>query len=351
MKPGLSTNSGPVVIALFLLMFGSGVLTAQSGRNSSKEPTRKVKPVPPDPLPQHPPEKAPQNETETIRINSDLVTMIATVISPAGELASTLQREDFEVFEDGVPQEIVNFTRDADMPLRLVMLFDTSSSVASKLNFERHAAARFFERVLRPEDKAALFAVSTEVTLIQDFTNKVSLLTNATKQLRAKGATSLYDAIFLASDYLKGTLGRHVIVMVTDGGDTTSRKDLKQALAAAQQADAVIYAIFTGHFSSSLNLQDLAAERALATLTAETGGEVYYPRPASVSSGEESEEQSLRYLEATFVKLADQLRTQYTLGFYSTNETRDGSFRKLAIKIKKPGYTARTRSGYYAPKS
>lgn len=339
------------MIVLFLLVLGSNVLTAQSGRNSSKEPTRKVKPVPPDPLPQRPPEKPPAVETETIRINSDLVTMIATVISPAGELASTLQREDFEVLEDGVPQEIVNFARDAEMPLRLVMLFDTSSSVASKINFERHAAARFFERVMRPEDRAALFAVSTEVTVVQDFTNKVLLLTNATKQLRAKGATSLYDAIFLASDYLRGTPGRHVIVMVTDGGDTTSRKDLKQALVAAQEADAVIYAIFTGHLSSSLNLQDLAAERALAALTAETGGEVYYPQSASDRPGEELEEKSLRYLDAVFVKLADQLRTQYTLGFYSSNETRDGRFRKLTLKIKKPGYTARTRSGYYAPKS
>jgi len=346
--PGLVTG---------LLLTGAligGLALGQSGRTPPQEPVRKrtvTKPVPPDPLPSPPRPTEPQDKNEAIRINSDLVTIVTSVAIPAGGLERTLQREDFEVLEDGVRQEIVNFARDPDVPLRMVMLFDTSTSVAPRINFERRAAARFFERVMRAQDQAALFSVSTDVTVLQEFTGKVSLLVNATKQLRAKGATSLYDGIYLAADYLKPVTGRRVIVMVTDGGDTTSSQDLKHALAETQQADAVIFAIFTGNLTSSQNLRDLAAERALAALTSETGGEVYYPKLAPGAREEEIDEQSLNYLDDAFTKLGSQLRTQYTIGFYSTNEARDGRFRKLTVRIKKPGYTARARSGYYAPKS
>jgi Ca-activated chloride channel family protein len=333
---------------LSLLAFG------QSGRTPPQDPARKrqapVKPVPPPPLPAPKPAEPQTPQGETITINSDLVTVVASVGGASGGLASVLEREDFEVLEDDVPQEIVNFARDQDAPLRLVMLFDTSSSVTTRLGFERRAAARFFERVMRAQDQAALFAVATEVTVIQEFTSKVSLLINATRQLRAKGATSLYDAIFLAADYLKPAPGRHIIIIVSDGGDTTSAKDLKQALAQAQLADAVIFAIFAGHLSPSQNLRDLAAERALVTLTAETGGEVFFPKQTAGLRDEEIEEQSLNALDAAFAKLAEQLRTQYILRFYSTNEARDGRFRKLTVRVKKPGYTARARAGYYAPK-
>jgi Ca-activated chloride channel family protein len=324
----------------------------QSGRNQQDPPRKRppVKPVPPDPLPR--PKLDPQEpKVETIQIRSDLVTVVASVSAPAGARSSALEREDFEVLEDGVAQEVVNFARDRETPLRLVMLFDTSSSVSQRIGFERRAAARFFERVMRPQDQAALFSVATDVILLQEFTSKVSLLVSATRQLRAQGATSLYDGIYLAAEYLKPVAGRHVIVLVTDGGDTTSAKDLKQALAKTQEADAVIFAIHTGSLSPSQNLRDLAAERALTALAAETGGEVLFPQQMLGTRDEELEEQSLNHLDAAFAKLADQLRTQYTLGFYSSNEAHDGRFRKLTVRIKKPGYTARARSGYYAPKS
>jgi Ca-activated chloride channel family protein len=231
------------------------------------------------------------------------------------------------------------------------MLFDTSYSVAHRLNFERRAAARFFERVIRPQDRAAVFSVSTDVVVLQEFTNKIPLLVDATRQLRAQGATSLYDAIYLASDYLKPAEGRRVIVIVSDGGDTTSNKGLLDALARAQKSDSVIFAIFTGNPWPSENLRDLAAERALESLTKETGGELFKPKlPDGRRPGEETDEVSLKELDRTFADLAERLRTQYVLGFYSTNEKRDGSFRKLDVRIKKPSYIARARTGYYAPK-
>jgi len=129
---------------------------------------------------------------------------------------------------------------------------------------------------------------------------------------------------------------------------------LLEALAEAQKSDAIVFAVFTGNPWPSQNLRDLAAERALEALAGETGGEVLKPKlsPAGNGrqSGEESNEMSLRELDQAFANLAEQLRTQYVLGFFSTNEKRDGSFRKLSVRIKKPGYHARARTGYYAPK-
>ncbi len=327
---------------------------AQSGRNKQEE-KRPVKPVPLPPLPK-PPVSAPEQKEEAIRINTDLVNVVTTIITlpgaPAGAKASALQREDFEVLEDGLPQEVTLFARESEAPLRLVMLFDTSLSVMQRLGFEKKAAAKFFERLIRPQDQAAIFSFSTDVVLQQEFTNRVPLLINATKQLKAAGATSLYDGIYLAANYLKPARGRHVIVLITDGGDTTSSKTLKTALAQTQGVDGVIYAIYTGGLWNSQNLRDLAAERALAALTKETGGEVYHPKlfANDDATPDENHDNALKELDAAFTKLADELRTQYILGFYSSNETRDGGFRKLEVKIKKPGFSARARAGYYAPK-
>jgi len=345
------------------LMLAGGLIIAplaarsQSGRSPQDPKKPKPEIVPPN-LPQpkvRTPEEHPQNppkkdEEDTIRINSDLVTVVTTISkkSPADSL--NLTREDFEVLEDGVPQEIANFARDADQPLNLVMLFDTSLSVTQKFNFEKRAAAKFFERVMRPQDRAAIFSVSTDVAVVQEFTNKVPLLVQATRQLKAQGATSLYDAIYLASDYLKPARGRRVIVIVSDGGDTTSQKNLLASLSQAQQNDVLVYSVYTGNFGFSQNLRDLAGERALETFANETGAELFRPRATPGTQGEEMDEQSLRELDLAFTSLAEQLRTQFILGFFSTNEARDGTFRKLAVRVKRPGYKARARAGYYAPK-
>jgi Ca-activated chloride channel homolog len=337
---------------------------SQSGRGQQTESKKQApdKSKPPRPTPRiREPENLPRQKQkggkeseETIRINSDLVNVVVTVAGRPSSASLELKQEDFEILEDGVPQEIANFSREADQPLKMVMLFDTSLSIEHVLDFERRAAARFFERVIRPQDRAAVFSVSTDVVVLQEFTNKVPLLIDATRRLQALGATSLYDSIYLAADYLKAARGRRVIVIVSDGGDTTSNQSLLEALAQAQKSDALIFAVFTGNPWPSQNLRDLAAERALETLTGETGGEVLKPKLTPFKNGsrhgEESDEISLKDLEVAFDSLAEQLRTQYVLGFYSTNEKRDGSFRKLSVRIKKSGYHARARTGYYAPK-
>jgi Ca-activated chloride channel homolog len=333
---------------------------SQSGRGPQPQPDPKERktdkrknpgPAPKIRLPENPPPPTGKDGEDIIRINSDLINVVVTVGGLPPSASLDLKQEDFEILEDGASQEIANFSRNADQPLKMVMLFDTSYSVAQRLNFERRAAARFFERVIRPQDRAAVFSVSTDVAVLQEFTNKIPLLVDATRQLKAQGATSLYDAIYLAADYLKPAEGRRVIVIVSDGGDTTSSKGLLESIAQAQKSDSVIFAIFTGSPWPSENLRDLAAERALESLTKETGGELFKPRiPDGRRPGDESDEASLKELERAFADLADRLRTQYVLGFFSTNEKRDGSFRKLDVRIKKTNYVARARVGYYAPK-
>jgi Ca-activated chloride channel family protein len=346
----------PALVAIALLIASPlKAALGQSGRGQLPESKKQKpeKPKLPDPLPKiRLPETIPQkkDDEEIIRINSDLVTVVVSLAKKSPNDPIELKQEDFEILEDGAPQEIANFARDADLPLRMVILYDTSLSVAPRLGFERRASANFFERVMRPEDRAALFSVSTDVVVLQDFTNKVPQLINATKQLKAQGATSLYDGIYLASDYLKDAQGRRVIVIVSDGGDTTSNKGLLDVLAQAQKSDALIFAIYTGNLAPSQNLRDLAAERALEALTKETGGEVLRPKVIPGAEGEAADELSLKELDRAFTSLAQQLRTQYVLGYFSTNEKRDGSFRKLTVRINKPGYVARTRTGYYAPK-
>lgn len=342
-----------VILAAGWAMFvSSGLVLGQSGRGP--EPVKKkrgpVKSRSPEPPPTRLPEQAPQDSGVSIRINSDLVTIVTTISRKAPNAPLELSREDFEVLEDGIPQEIANFAREAEQPLQMVMLFDTSLSVSQKIDFERRAAARFFERVMRSQDRAALVAFSTDIEILQGFTGKVPLLVDAVKQLWAQGATSLYDAVYQAADYLKPTQGRRVIVIVSDGGDTTSQRPLLDALGNAQRSDAMVFAVFTGNRNLSENLRDLAGERALETLTSETGGTLYRPIATPGTQGKETDELSIRELDLAFYNLAEQLRTQYTLGFYSTNDKRDGSFRKLAVRIKKPGYTTRARKGYYAPK-
>ena len=180
---------------------------AQSGRNKQDD-KRPVKPVPLPPLPK-PPVAAPETKVEAIRINTDLVNVVTTIITlpgfSSGAKTSELQREDFEVLEDGVPQEVSNFARESEAPLRLVLLFDSSLSVAPRLSFEKKAAAKFFERIMRPQDQAALFAVATDTVVLQDFTNRVPLLVNWPKaMLLARRLLTAGESFQAAVDRLQG---------------------------------------------------------------------------------------------------------------------------------------------------
>jgi len=294
------------------------------------------RPVPPDaekspiPLPQEP------TSPEVISLHSDLVLVTVSVLGPRGEWLTGLGPEDFEILEDGVPQQIAFFSGEAALPLRLIVLLDTSLSVKNRLEFEKQAVVRFFRSVMRPRDLAALISVSTEPVLRQSFTGEIAQLVNAVRGLKAEGATALYDALVMAADYLAPIEGRRAIVLLSDGRDTVSRATLGQALRRVHEVGATVYAINVDE-PLSANVRELIGETALELIARQTGGEVFSPT-------------QLEELDPIFARLVEQLRTQYVLGFYSTNEARDGAFRRLTVRVKRQGVIARAREGYYAPR-
>jgi len=326
-----------VVIGGFLSL---GIALAHAREETQARRVRPgQRPAPPDserpPLPprQEPP---PVSSSEVISLHSDLVLVTVNVLGPRGEWLTGLGPEDFEILEDGVPQRIAFFSGEAGLPLRLVVLVDTSLSVKGRLEFEKQAIVRFFRSVMRPRDLAALIAISTEAILRQGFTEDVAQLVTAVRGLKAEGATALYDAVVMAAEFLASVEGRRAIVLLSDGRDTVSRATLGQALRRVQEVGATVYAINVEE-PISANVRELIGETALELLARQTGGEVFSPA-------------QLEELDPIFARVTEQLRTQYVLGFYSTNEARDGAFRRLTVRVKREGVIARAREGYYAPR-
>jgi len=271
------------------------------------------------------------------RVDVRLVRLLATVKDDYGRLVGHLSREDFQVFDNGVPQEIAVFERRTEQPLSVSVLIDTSGSTAKELRYEIESVQRFLHALFRegnPQDAAALYSFNYEVTQRTPYTRQYAVLERALKNLKAEAGTSLYDAIYLASQQLQDREGRHVLVVVTDGGDTTSYKTYHAALEAAQRADAVLYAILVMPITSDAG-RNIGGENALITMTAATGGRVFTP-----SLGAE--------LDAAFAEILQDLRTQYLIGYYPRNvpPSKD-RFHRIEVKIAKPGLRVLARSGYY----
>jgi len=278
-----------------------------------------------------------ERQEDTIKLRADLVSVVATVVDSRGRFVDGLKLEDFELTEDDKPQQIASLSREGSVPLRLALLIDTSTSVRPRLKFEQGAASRFLKELVRPADRVALFSFNTEVNLEQELTGQVDKLIAAIKELKSRGATALYTAVYTAAEYLNAADGRRVIVILSDGADTVSDISLQTALRKAQESDCVIYAIYAGGRVTSANLRDPGAEQALIALSTQTGGAAFFP-------------DELEDLNEIFEQLAAELRAQYVLGFYSSNDARDGSYRYLVLRVKQPGVTVRARKGYYAPR-
>ena len=323
-----------------------------------------------------------------IRGGVDLVDLLITVHDKKGALVKDLQQSDFTVLEDGKSQEIRRFARETDLPLTIGMLIDTSGSVATELAEERRAARQFFEQVLRKQDKAFVISFGREATLEQDVTDSLRKLEDGLDSVRAEeinirprqvvsqnqfqfpfpgggggvggrgrsrfpiptptpqprrnppgggrggqitlGGTVLYDAIFLASDeVLKPQSGRKAIILITDGEDRGSKLRLSDAIEAAQKSDTMIYSIFV-----KPDRRGSGAEDVLERLSNETGGRVF--------------RLERRNLDKIFAEINEELRSQYSLSYASSNPDRDGYFRRIEVRMKDKTQIATTRNGYYA---
>ena len=263
--------------------------------------------------------------------------VLATVKDLHGNLIGSLTKNDFHIYDNGIEQQIAVFERESAQPLSVAVLVDTSASTAIELKYETDSVNRFVRALLRegnPGDQAALYTFNWQVTLQMEYTRRLERLEQALKRLKPEGGTSMYDAIYLASQDLEDREGRHVMIVITDGGDTTSSKNFHQALESVQLADAVLYPILVMPITNDAG-RNIGGENALTTLAAGTGGRVFAPTVGP-------------QLDEAFDEILRDLRTQYLIGFYPKNVpvTKD-RFHRLKLTLTRPGLRAQYRTGYY----
>ncbi len=279
---------------------------------------------------------------EAIKVDVDLVNVLCSVYDKRGMLVKDLKQEDFEVREDGKPQQIRYFARETNLPLTLALLVDLSGSVKRFVDAEKDTAARFVRDVLRPEDQALLVGFGSTLILWQDFTSSAAMLEAALDRMRAvpfRGlpvegqsmpGTLLYDGIYrVAADKLSSVAGRKVMVIISDGLDNGSPTTLESAVGIIQSTNTIVYGIcYEGPFPGCSYLNNLSEP---------TGGRQFKIGPKTS-------------LAEVFQTIEDEVRSQYALGYVLLNRSRDGKFRKLEVRVRRPGLRARARKGYFAMK-
>ena len=295
---------------------------------------------------------------ETLKVNVNVVNLFFNVKDKHGALIPNLTRDDFQVFEDGKPQTIKYFSAESNQPLTLGLLIDSSASQTRVLEDEKVAGAQFLREVLRKDDLAFVISFDVNVDLLQDFTSSTAELSHAMNRakINSGGAggglpglgggpfptsnnprgTLLYDAVYLASnEKLSHEVGRKAMILLTDGEDQGSTTRIQEAVEAAQKSDSIIYVIliadrgFYGGF--------YGGDREMKKMAEETGGRV-------IEAGNKPDK-----LKAAFDQIANELRSQYNIGYTPTNAARDGSFRRVEIKTKEKDLRIQARQGYYAP--
>ncbi len=291
-----------------------------------------------------------QDRQGTIRAQVELVNLFATVRDKHKKLITDLTQNDFHVFEDGQEQKLSFFSHETSLPITLGLLIDTSGSEERMLPTEQEAASRFLARVLRKEDLAMVITFDLDVDLLSDFTADRAQLERAIQRARINApaqpatvqgplpqrgpkGTNFYDAVYLAArEKLSSEAGRKALVILTDAQDNGSKVRLEEALEAAQRTDTVIHILLVA--DPMYGGGDEGVARKLAE---ETGGRMIAVR-------------SQKKLEEAFDQISEELRSQYTLGYYPSNNTRDGRFRKIKVETTNHDMHVLTRRGYYAPK-
>jgi len=281
-----------------------------------------------------------QKQDDTIKVDVKLVNVFVTVTDDHGAPVGGLRKENFSLKEDGKEQKIAVFDKESALPLSIVLALDTSLSTRKDLPLELASAKRFAHAILRPIDALSLYEFSEVVNEVAPFTSDLKKIDSAVERIRLGSATALYDALYLGSEALDPRQGRKVMVVITDGGDTVSKVDYKEAVRSAQEAEAIVYSIIVVPVEASAG-RDTGGEHALITLSGETGGKYFYAT-------------SVPQLDEAFRKISDELRTQYLLAYYPSQRLSDSEFRRLEVKVTgtpvESVYKARHRSGYYTSK-
>jgi Ca-activated chloride channel homolog len=281
----------------------------------------------------------PQPDEGRIVLDVTRVNMLFTVTDKKGRFITDLTKDDFQVIEAKKPQVIQQFTAESDLPLRLALLIDTSNSIRDRFRFEQQAAIEFINSVVRPrQDRLMIVSFDSAAELVSDLVDDPEKLAKSVRDLRPGGGTAFYDALFyacrdkLSMDQPRDKFRRAVIIL-SDGDDNQSRVARDQALEMAQKADAVIYAI-----STNITRTDTDGDKVLRYLTAETGGQAFFPF-------------KVEDLSQSFQNVANELRHQYNIFYRPEPLFTDGLYHNVTVKVKsRKDLTVRARKGYYAPK-
>jgi len=276
----------------------------------------------------------------TFKVDVKLVNVFVTVTDARGAPVANLQKENFVLKEDGKEQKIAIFSKESALPLSIVLGVDTSLSTRKDLPLELTSARRFAHDIVRPQDGLAVYKFSEEVSLMVPFTSDLKKIDAGIERVHNGSATALYDAIYLGSHALGRRQGRKVMVVITDGGDTMSQVNYKEALRAAQEAEAIIYSIIIVPIEADAG-RDTGGEHALIQISSDTGGKYYYAK-------------SLAQLDEAFQKISDELRTQYLLAYYPSERPPGAEFRQLHVDLTNTPaggtYQSHYRAGYYTHK-
>lgn len=291
-----------------------------------------------------------QGQGPVIKSEVTLVNLFATVRDKNHRIVTDLKQDDFKVAEDGKDEKVAFFSKEMALPITLGLLLDTSGSEQFMLPAIQDAGGRFMHRVLKKGDEAMVISFDSDVDLLSDFTDDKQILDRAINKARInipgggslagnpgpvggqQTGTALYDAIYLAcGDKLNGEAGRKAIVIVTDAQDEGSKVKLEEAVEVAQRTDTVVHILLVAdpRFGGNMSVAH--------KLTEDTGGRLIVIR-------------SEKNLEEAFDQISEELRSQYTLGYYPTNTARDGKFRKIKVETNNHDLKVLARKGYYAPK-
>jgi Ca-activated chloride channel family protein len=276
----------------------------------------------------------PASPRNTVKIHVNLVNVLVSVLDEHNRPAPNLPVEGFQILEEGVPQKIDAFESETQLPLDIALMIDASLSAHKEKASEQDAATRFIQQVLRPDDRLSVFSFDEQVRQLPPyFSENVSALQGAVRNIRDGAGTSIYDAVLLGSEALQKRKGerRRVIIMVTDAGETTSRADFDSARRAALRAGILLYTIVIRPVKNE-NGRNTAGEHALQTITETTGGAMFFP-------------ESPQELPIIFDRIDNELRTQYRLAYYPNPRGPANTYRTIEVKVL-PGYTARHRTSY-----
>lgn len=278
---------------------------------------------------------------ETLKVDVKLVNVFVTVTDAHSAPVGGLTKENFSLLEDGQAQTISIFEKQSAAPLSIALAVDTSLSTRHDLPLEQASAKRFAHAILRPVDALSVYGFSEYVRESTGFTADLKRIDEGIDHIRLGAATALYDAIYVVSRALDRRQGRKVIVLITDGGDTISKINYKEAVRAAQEAEATVYSIIVVPIENSAG-REIGGEHALIQLSEDTGGKHYYAT-------------SISQLDDAFQKISDELRTQYLLAYYPIHRTSFSDFRRIQINVlgrpDASAYHVRNRAGYYTVKS